>query len=631
MKGRRTQGTEYFSQVSQTGFFESTGRPWEMPWNVHYEDGYRDCWQDVFGYFDGAEQKFYYLVRDYYLMEYRMRELSHTETRCLLRVPSEGRVHLMTVNEQGIFLEEEDYYDDSKSILWLTYDGRVNRRIQLKGRIKQTYICGNLLFYRRNVYMREGVGNRSGDDRLYSAYCMDMHTEKETCIFKATLERCRKEAALVCHWDDKATSSMAENYKYMSAAWLMGNEQGAVLQLEGGGFDYTDHDHIVETDGIEEWYYCDFSTRKICPLSPSLHRSFQFAAAYQNPQKAQAEAMGTGSLPRRPASWPPRKEILAFNMEENVMWVISGRMDGQMRLTPMSLGAEQRIRKDLPEWRITDDILDIFKKRHYFDGERFYYVADNYQKICSLSLDGQVKEWPFRVLPQHGDCCIYRVGEYVFISGMTDEDSGYENRYVCPATDSFHKILFDWAYGADWACAHEQEEEDKRLIEAYEMEQQNKKEQASAVPLNEHSNEKKEIPAAASSLEYWAGFRDYAIEKGVNAKWKLSAATNYNWYAIRLGSAVFRIECSFNTRKETIRAAFFVQNAPDVFARMKQARLPIDGGLAGLGEIVWDGESQAANVSVIASRRVKDTLEQYEWFFQAAEKLYEVCSNALNL
>lgn len=98
-----------------------------------------------------------------------------------------------------------------------------------------------------------------------------------------------------------------------------------------------------------------------------------------------------------------------------------------------------------------------------------------------------------------------------------------------------------------------------------------------------------------------------------------------------MGSAIFRFECSVNTRKETLRVAFFVQNNPNRFIRLEQAKTAIESVMENGGEkIVWDGKSQAANVSVISSRKGKNTEKQYEWFCQIVEKLYAAVSPYLD-
>lgn len=127
-------------------------------------------------------------------------------------------------------------------------------------------------------------------------------------------------------------------------------------------------------------------------------------------------------------------------------------------------------------------------------------------------------------------------------------------------------------------------------------------------------------------LEYWTGFYDYARKGGLSSRLRPSKVSNHNWYAIWLDNSVFRIECSVNTHKETLRAAFFVQNAPDRFSRLEQAKTAIESALESGEEIVWDGKSQAANISVFCSRQGKSTEEQYEWFCQTAEKLYAAVS-----
>lgn len=132
--------------------------------------------------------------------------------------------------------------------------------------------------------------------------------------------------------------------------------------------------------------------------------------------------------------------------------------------------------------------------------------------------------------------------------------------------------------------------------------------------------------SGTSYLEYWAGFKVYVLSRRLRGRLRLSKASDHNWYTILLDHSVFRIECSVNTRKETLRAAFFVQNAPDRFLRLEQAKTAIEAALKSEGKIVWDGKSQAANISVFGSRQGKSTEEQYEWFCHTAEKLYAAVS-----
>lgn len=127
-------------------------------------------------------------------------------------------------------------------------------------------------------------------------------------------------------------------------------------------------------------------------------------------------------------------------------------------------------------------------------------------------------------------------------------------------------------------------------------------------------------------LEYWTGFRDYAQRRKLSGGLRLSKVGDHNWYTIWLDNSVFRIECSFNTRKETLRTAFIVQSDTDRFIQLEQAKTAIETALESEGQIVWDGKSQAANISVFSSRQGKSTEEQYEWFCQTAEKLYAAVS-----
>lgn len=120
-------------------------------------------------------------------------------------------------------------------------------------------------------------------------------------------------------------------------------------------------------------------------------------------------------------------------------------------------------------------------------------------------------------------------------------------------------------------------------------------------------------------LEYWEGFCKYTDRNGIAPTMKVSKAAERNWHAIRLGSAIIRIECTVSFSKDQLRTAYYVQEAPEVFAKAQEAQKIIDEALESLGNCVWDGRSKAANVSVYTSLTDKSLEEQYAWFCKSAE------------
>ena len=132
-------------------------------------------------------------------------------------------------------------------------------------------------------------------------------------------------------------------------------------------------------------------------------------------------------------------------------------------------------------------------------------------------------------------------------------------------------------------------------------------------------------------LKYWEGFCEYVDRNGIDPAMKVSKPADRNWHAIRLGSAIIRIECTVSFRKDQLRTAYYVQDAPGVFAKAEQARETIDQTLKSLGSCVWDGLSRAANVSVYTSLTDKSTEEQYAWFCKTAEVMDKTIRPVLEL
>ncbi len=601
--GNRTQGTECWFSLDE----EWNGR--EEVLTPIDDKGIRTS---VSGYHDGTEQRFYYVEQNHLLLS----NLDHTEVKCLYGIPgNDQEICLLAVNDQGVFLSEKKYGSEEKEsiVLWLTHDGKLKKKIPLKGNIVQAYICGSLIFYRQAVYLREGK-LRSGDDNCCSAYWIDMDAGTGNAVFLARDERAQKGKP----YNERS------NCRHLSIEYLMGNDKGAVFKLSARYYYIDDdYDNVIEEEG-EGWYYYDF--KKIYCLS---HSKCLPHSVYEKPQeyRQQREAYSVESM-----QW--HRDIVAFNMEKNLMWV-SKKQNKRKCWMPMLISGrlEKHIKIDQPAWEIPDDTLHVIGrwKEIFFDGERFYYYDD--RQMCSLNEEGKTEKWQIEHLQAYKG--IFRFNDYVFVRGG---DHGYDKCFICPAGHCFQTICSVWPYIGGWGD-REKAEEDRRLIENFdnvyetdEDKRQYKNEWKAASFVNEKEKEKdntgngsrqtvqNKVPT--SQLEYWAGFRDYALKQNLDKKLKLSEAANHNWYAIRLGSATFRMECSVNTRKGTLRAAFFVKNAPDIFAQLKRNEDMVGSGLRQLGEVVWDGESQAANVSIITSCNGLNTEEQYNWFFQAVNRLY---------
>lgn len=629
----RTQGTECWIHGSEGReepvkeerlWLAYTGYEADRDWRWEIDHG-------ISGYHDGSVQRFFF-VTDNHLLE---SDFSQSEIRCLydgtsLYDETSDGIRLLTVNDQGIFLgghEDKGEMEKSVIILWLTLEGKLKKKILLKGNIVQLYICGNLIFYRRAVYL--GEGKLCTDDMRWrcSAFWMDMNEGTENVIFLARDERARKEKPY----------EEGNNVRGQAVGWLVGNDKGAVFKLSTWNY-YVDDDYdgSYQVDG-DGWYYYDFE--KLYCLS---HCRRVPILMYEKPQEyiEQCQMYSQENI----VSW--HRNIVAFNMEKNLMWVSRNR-NGHTCWVPINIsaGREKQTRTDLPVWNIPNDVsLGI---EFFFDGERLYYFD---RCLKSLNADGKVEEWPIHCPSQISDGKILRFGDYVVVYGS--DMYHYDECFVCSASHSFQGILAERVFAFGWDDPKIREKV-RRVIEAFdnacgesgndqryeneweaaaienEVRHEEKADRGRRAAENSRQPDRNEVPA--SQRDYWAGFRAYAVKKRLNAKLKFPEAADHNWYAIRLGSATFRIECSVNARRGTLRAAFFVKNDQDVYARLARYETTVESELEMLGEIVWDGESQAANVSVITSREGKNTMIQYEWFCQAVEKLYEVCSNTLSL
>lgn len=74
----------------------------------------------------------------------------------------------------------------------------------------------------------------------------------------------------------------------------------------------------------------------------------------------------------------------------------------------------------------------------------------------------------------------------------------------------------------------------------------------------------REVRLRINKEEYWRNFVEYAFEKTrdkefLQTGFPTTMPTDRNWYALRLGTSKAHIELSFNTQKNSIRAALLIK------------------------------------------------------------------------
>lgn len=547
-----------------------------------------------------------YVVQDGYLCVTAM-----GETQNQGRVLGQANIstHKMTplvANDYGIFVvdgDERTFEDRNETqILWYTHEGSILKRIIIKGEVQETYICGKLLFYLKEVNGSMGC----------SAYWMDMETEEEHCIFHAKREK---------HGEKFLREAFVE--------YIFGNERGVVLLI---GFIYEkEMDFCLEQCG---WYYYDFSEPdKLSCLSNSKngpHIIYDKPESYMQWIEKCLEKYDYD---------PYYINIMALDMEKNLMWV-SQKPNGDGPWEPMNItrDLQKRKRPDLPIWDLSESIETLKEsEKIYFDGKRCYtYTADYF---CSIDAKGKIERWPVR----KGNSPDFMIlGDRVrIIKEPENSDERYDSQdipfHYFPASHEFQYVLCKdknaWPhclYDISWMIT-EYEEKQKATDKCQEQEQEKQADWGDILAESDDEDAMVSVDCkSATHLEYWEGFSNFSESFGLNSAMKMAKLAERTWQALRMKPSFLRIECSFSVRKNSIRAAFIVEGHPEVFTQAESARGEIDRELQGY-DVTWDGKSSAANISLTTSREGMSTSEQYKWFCRAAEALYDAVRPRLDI
>lgn len=680
----KPEGSEHYFRLDYAGRFSDCyyTLKYGRNWNCY-------CHFDRISY-DDSTNLLYYLTDAGYLIESTIEEKNRKVLCKISERAGHNQCHLVA-NDSGIYIVKNK--TNLTTVLWLTKSGKEVKTIRLSGTIKQTYICGNLLFYIRTESI---LGRDCG-----SAYWMNISDGQEHCITRGQRETIRKNVE---------SSHSYGNVRSISVEQIFGNERGAVVQIEVICYDDADtlpDDQIKQLDS-SGWYFYSFADQQRLSCLNNPYRGAHLA--YTNPE----EYAKWEKKSRENRQQPNGLSIIGFDMAKNLMWVAI-RKNGRNYRAPMNITTDpqKRLRPDLPMWQEPQPGKEVFPKVSfffqqeptYFDGKRYYvFPRSGNENFFSVNTAGEREEWPIRTTPFRLEGFSVQ-GEQVFISGMLRPDQreipGIEalkdsldseriGSYRFPASHKLEKILGYSFYGFDCPFRWYHDDEEKWLTRAYdegkkadseaylahleeekaaekkqqeEIARREKEEQgqfASATPraatipqptpapealsdawnwdaivektwqtsADEEPTEQEKgaspkpvfVKEPANRLEYWEGFAEYARTVLVPGM-TLSKTADRSWYAIRLGSAKIRIECSVNSRAGTLRAAFFVQDAPEIFAKAQQVSHMIDALLSDLGTVIWDENSRAANISLNTTQTGKSTWEQYEWFCEAANRL----------
>ena len=584
----------------------------------------RKNWK-LYGNFSYYRSNLYSIIHEKYIF---VCAPDMTHKRCLIKIGENHAERLrLCVNDKGIFVIGCDNKENGL-ILWYSHEGRLLKRFQMEGRLKCSYLCGTLFYY----ILEERVKGRKEDFWKYgSAYWMDLADGVKYNIFQGDCVRYRSNRAL------------DGNYIKSDAACIMGNEKGAVIRIEFWADNSNienDSDRLAEAFYIGGWYYYSHEKKQLFCLSD---------VGTIGPHTMLQDPVLTKKWSDQ-FRWNEKKcsdyrRIVAFNMEKNLMWV-SGKEGGKecwgipMDITP----AKKPIpRLNLPVWEKDPARLTGCKRPYYFDGENMYCLDMPDDKMpwenrfCSINAAGRVERWPFYI-GDDNEAEMAVMGDHVYVGlGARNNSDNCEELGLIYFTHVYVCLPAGHVYrGVTHVIDTDKEnKEDYKLIEAFEENARAKKVQTTEIkPKAPIAQEEPSVSGQTSPVKaghpgyvgYWQGLNDYMERtnwSAQNPKARVPQPGDHNWHAIRLGSAVFRIECAVSFQKGTMRAGFFVKNSPGDFATLEGMRWLIDSNLKDLGSVVWDSLSQSANVSVYTSLEDKSLEQQYRWFCQTASKLLE--------
>lgn len=289
---------------------------------------------------DESEERIYYLESGYLIS-------ALTDGYDAMITAKSKLIGRVVATERGIFIIEQT--EKNPKIEWFKGSSdnlELYKTIQLDGNIKQSYVCGGLLFYIKeeksipniNIVMPCG------------AYCMDMETEIITTLIEGKISRPNRNKPY--NWENNCVT--------LSVETVYGNEHNAVLLVS---ISYATK-YIFVTS--VEWMHYDFHEGVLRTLSSK--RSNYPLEAYSYPERY-AELISRLKDEGKPKS-ACYFDIVAFDMKENVMWIAKEK-DGLLSLIPANITNKREIiaRKDLRIWRL-GPVDKVIGKPIFFDGKR---------------------------------------------------------------------------------------------------------------------------------------------------------------------------------------------------------------------------------------------------------------------
>lgn len=414
---------------------------------------------------------------------------------------------------------------------------------------------------------------------------------------------------------------------------IIGSSDYALLCVNYN-FQHNDFSKNIKTDTFTKaWYYVSLNDGKMYCLS---NPHFSPESLKTMPEKY-IEYLET---PQAEKDW---FKIAYFDIGKNLIWIYRNLRNKQTNtivncIVPYNLSIDfyDHRRNDYQIWQSGE----YHGEKCYFDGKH-RFASRSYSGFYSYDKQGKISKWS----GSHGACDRFSVKmNTLFLdSDLSGDDSQFDlNDYYYHEPNHYNeqgfyvpkKLRCNWIRGNTQA-----REKRNELVKEYEASKKAKSltltaPSNAAVPVNKPSLHQKSILPSApmkaptnyiqntgitfvpdNKLEYWQGFGDYLSGK-IPAIVRIPKAADRNWYALRLGSSKYRIECSVSVKNQTLRVGFFMENSDSVYGKAAQHKKEIDSILkkccSAVSEIRWDNSVADANVSIVIPMNCLDKSAQYE-------------------
>lgn len=568
-------------------YYEYYGKLGTVPdFLLQYHDSMRYAFYD----------KYYYYIKTGYLWK---SEEGGKNKKILSKVPCSSCVEVFA-NSTGIYIFDKDIF------YIYDLDGNEKEPIRVYYKIESYYICDNRIFM--IMYDKES--------ETYYASEIDTETGKINEIYTAGKK-------------NLGTNSWGENsFKNIALKHIMGNKKRVIMWIEFTNYfyperSYDDYEGIIEAESAG-WYSYDLKTKKLKCIN---HREIY-------PHQI---LKGDGEFCRK---WYEKSremknwfQIAWFDMKKDRMWIQVNHQDkSQVTWEVRSIEGEtlRTSERECPVWWADTNMY--CGGRHYFDGEYRFCASSDDSKLYAYKSDNTVSlNWNdsrnFSATTDFQICgnCLFFVGP----GGDFSSEKGYELAFERP-----ENYVVSWMRNDS---LHDSKEE-KQIMKSYEMEQKQEENsflKKTQISIEENFIEKSPIlnnekgsTAPGLGNVYWEEFVKYAFEGNEKSKMSKvgilpSKIADRNWYALRLGTSKVRIELSFNTRKNMIRAGLFFSDI-ETYNKMVFIKSQIEEKFSNTEEtVMWDGKSKTPSVCILKkiSNIQEDRTKQYKWYAECAYAL----------